>query len=103
LLYLKKGPLFDESSEHDMSGLEYYSTGNFSHIIIGRVEPGSAGDLIGLEKGDEIMAINFKPVTKMTLEEIDSIFKSRDGRGVLLEIFHDNRYDKVILTLKRRI
>lgn len=102
-LYIKKGPLFDEPFEHDMSGLEYYSTGNFSHIIIGRVEPGSAGDLIGLEKGDEIMSINFKPVAKMTLEEIDSIFKSRDGRGILLEIFHDNRYDKVILTLKRRI
>jgi hypothetical protein len=103
VLYLKKGPLFDEPFEHDMSGLEYYSTGNFAHIIIGRVEPGSAGDLIGLEKGDEIMAINFQPVTKMTLEEIDSIFKSRDGRGILLEIFHDKRYDKVILTLKRRI
>jgi hypothetical protein len=102
-LYLKKGLLFDEPFEHDMSGLEYYSTGNFSHIVIGRVEAGSAGDLIGLEKGDEIMSINFKPVTKMTLEEIDSIFKSRDGRGILLEIFHDNRYDKVILTLKRRI
>ena len=56
-----------------------------------------------LEKGDEIMSINFKPVAKMTLEEIDSIFKSRDGRGILLEIFHDHRYDKVILTLKRRI
>jgi hypothetical protein len=102
-LYLKKGPLYDEPFEHDMSGLEYYSVGNFSHVVIGRVEPGSAGDLIGLEKGDEIMSINFKSVTKMTLEEIDSIFKSRDGRGLLLEIFHDNRYDKVILTLKRRI
>ena len=102
-LYLKKRALFNEPSEHDMSGLEYYSTGNFAHIVIGRVEPGSAGDLIGLEKGDEIMSINFKPVAKMTLEEIDSIFKSRDGRGILLEIFHDHRYDKVILTLKRRI
>jgi len=103
LLYLKKGVLFDEPFEHDMSGLEYYSTGNFSHVVISRVEPGSAGDLIGLEKGDEIMSINFKPVMKMTLEEIDTIFKSRDGRGLLLEIYHDKRYDKVILTLKRRI
>jgi hypothetical protein len=103
LLYLKKGVLYNEPFEHDMSGLEYYSTGNFSHVVISRVEPGSAGDLTGLEKGDEIMAINFKPVAKMTLEEIDSIFKSRDGRGLLLEIYHDKRYDKVILTLKRRI
>lgn len=102
-LYLRRGPLFKEPFEHDMSGLEYYSTGNFSHVIISRVEPGSAGDEIGLQKGDEIMSINFKSVTKMSLEEIDSIFKSRDQRGLLLEIYHDKRYDKVILTLKRRI
>lgn len=102
-LYLKPGPLFKEPFEHDMSGLEYYSAGNFSHVIISRVEPGSPGDQIGLERGDEITAINFKPVEKMTLEEIDAIFRSRDGRGILLEIYHDKRYDKVILTLQRRI
>jgi C-terminal processing protease CtpA/Prc len=104
MLYLKPGILYDDPFEHDMSGLEYYSTGkDFNHVIISRVEPGSAGAEIGLERGDEIMYINFKPVVNMTLEEIDSIFKSRDGRGILLEIYHDKRYDKVILTLKRRI
>ena len=61
------------------------------------------GDAIGLERGDEIISINFKPVEKMSLEEIDALFKSRDNRSILLEVFHDNRYDNVILTLKRRI
>jgi Aspartyl protease/PDZ domain len=103
MLYLKPGPLFKEPFEHDMSGLEYYSAGDYRHVIISRVEPGSAADAIGLEKGDEIMSINFKSVSTMSLEEIDSIFRSRDDRSLLLEIFHDNRYDKVILTLKRRI
>ncbi len=103
-MYIKPGPLKDEPFEHDMSGLEYYATGNdYQHVVISRVEPGSAGDDIGLERGDEIVSVNFKAVDKMTLEEIDAIFKSRDNRSILLEVYHDNRYDNVILTLKKRI
>lgn len=104
VLYLKPGQLREEPFEHDMSGLEYFSAGDdYQHVIINRVEPGSPADLIGLERGDEIMSINFKPVSKMSLEEIDAIFRSRDNRSILLEIYHDKRYDNVILTLKRRI
>jgi hypothetical protein len=103
VIYLKPGALYNESFEHDMSGLEYYAAGDFKHVIISRVEPGSAGDEIGLEKGDEIVSVNLKPVAKMSLEDIDTIFKSRDQRTILLEIYHDNKYDNVILTLKRRI
>jgi hypothetical protein len=103
-LYLKPGYNIDDVYEHDMSGLEYYSGGDdLNHVIISRVEPGSPGDEIGLEPGDEIMEINFKPVTKMTLEEIDGIFKSKPDRTLLLEVFHDKKYDNVIITLKRRI
>jgi hypothetical protein len=103
-MYLKPGFLRNEPFEHDMSGLEYFATGDdFHHVVISRVEPGSPGDEVGLEKGDEIISVNFKPVIKMSLEEIDALFKSRDNRSLILEIFHDNRYDNVILTLKRRI
>jgi hypothetical protein len=103
-LYLKPGAHYDEPFEHDMSGLEYFAAGKgYQHVIISRVEPGSTGDEIGLEKGDEIVSVNFRPVSKMTLEEIDSIFKSKDGRTILLEIFHDNKYDNVLITLKRRV
>jgi len=104
VMYLKPGLHYNDPFEHDMSGLEYFATGDgYHHVVISRVEPGSAGDAIGLERGDEITAINFLPVDKMTLEDIDSIFKSKDDRTVLLRIFHDKRYDTVILTLKRRI
>lgn len=103
VMYLKQGALYKEPFEHDMSGLEYYSAEDYKHVIISRVEPGSAADQIGLEKGDEIVTINLRPVSKMSLEEIDTLFKSKDDRSILLEIFHDNKYDNVILTLKRRI
>jgi len=103
-IYLKPGPYFKQPFEHDMSGLEYYADGSsFKHIIISRVEPGSAGDQVGLEKDDEILAINLKPTADMTLEEIDNIFKSQNDRNLLLQVYHDKKYDNVIITLKRRI
>jgi len=104
VIYLKPRGNLNEPFEHDMSGLEYYGAGDdFTHVIISRVEPGSAGDEVGLQRNDEILSINFKPVSKMSLEEIDGIFKSQNDRNLLLEVYHDKKVDKVILTLKRRV
>lgn len=103
-IYLKPGPGFKAPFEQDMSGLEYYADGDgFKRIIISRVEPGSAADKIGLEKDDEIVSINFKLIANMSLEEVDNLFKSQDDRSLLLEVYHDKKYDNVIMTLKRRI
>ena len=103
-MYLKARGNLKDPFEHDMSGLEYYAGGaGLKHVVISRVEPGSASDDIGLAKDDEIMSVNLKPVANMSLEDLDHLFKSGDGRGVLLEIYHDKQYSRVILTLKRRI
>ena len=103
-LYLKANSNFGDPFEHDMSGIEYYAAGeNFKHLVISRVEPGSAADEVGLEKDDEITSINFKPVGDMTIEQIDNIFRSKDERNLLIEVYHDHKFDRVILTLKRRI
>jgi hypothetical protein len=103
-LYLKPNRTFKNPYEFDMSGLEYFAGGdNYQHLIISRVSPGSPAADIGLEKNDEIVSINFKPVSQMGIEEVDGILKSKDERSLLLEIYHDKKYDKVILTLKRRI
>ncbi|MGZ3833801.1 MAG: aspartyl protease family protein, partial [Mucilaginibacter sp.] len=104
VMYLKPNTNFHEAFEHDMSGIEYYAAGNdFRHIIISRVEPGSAADEVGLEKDDEITAINFKPVADMSLEQIDDLLRSKNERNLLIEVFHDHKFDRVILTLRRRI
>ncbi|MFC0518490.1 aspartyl protease family protein [Mucilaginibacter angelicae] len=103
-MYLKPSFTYNDPFEHDMSGLEYYAAGDhLERIIISRVEPGSAADEIGLERDDEIISVNFKPVSKMNLQDIDELFKSKDDRSLLLEVYHDKRVDKVVLTLKRRI
>ncbi|WP_413670495.1 aspartyl protease family protein [Mucilaginibacter sp. Mucisp86] len=103
-MYLKPGSTYNDPFEHDMSGLEYYAAGDhLERIVISRVEPGSAADEVGLERDDEIISINFKPVSRMSLQDIDELFKSRDDRSLLLEVYHDKRVDNVVLTLKRRI
>ena len=103
-LYLKPNANFHDPFEHDMSGIEYYAVGDdYKHIIVSRVEPGSSADELGIEKDDEIVSINFKPVKEMSMEELDGIFRSKDQRNLLIEVYHDHKYDRVILTLRRRI
>ena len=104
LLYLKPRTRLSEAFEHDMSGIEYYAGGEgLKHVVISRVEPGSAGDDIGLARDDEIVSVNFKSVADMSLEELDRLFRSGNGRSLLVEIYHEKKYSRVILTLKRRI
>ncbi len=103
-IYLKPQGNLNAPFEHDMSGMEYYCTGDdLNRVVISRVEPGSAADEVGLEKDDEILAINLKPVTGMTLEQIDTLFKSQNDRSLLLQVVHDSKVDNVVITLKRRI
>lgn len=103
-IYLKPGKRFNEPFEQDMSGLEYVAAGNdFKHIVISRVEPGSAGAAIGLQRNDEIVSINSTPVTDMSIEAIDDIFRSQNNRNVLLGVYKGKKYGKVVLKLKRRI
>ncbi len=103
-LYLKPNYNFKEPFEHDMSGMEYYAAGNnYSRIIVCRVEPGSAADHLGIEKDDEIVAINFKDVGRMSLQEIDEILRSKNDRTLLLDVMHRQVFARVLLTLKRRI
>lgn len=103
-MYLKPTGRVKEPFEHDMSGLEYYFLGDkFDRLIIARVEPGSPGDEVGLQKNDEIVTINFKPADKLSIEEIDNMFRSKEDRSLLLEYIRDKKLYRVVLTLKRRV
>jgi hypothetical protein len=104
VVYAKPNYKFKEPFEHDMSGIEYYASGSdYKRILISRVEPGSAADEAGITANDEITAINLKSVSKMSIVDIDNLFKSRDSRNVLVEICRDKKFETVVLTLKRRI
>ncbi|SMO40636.1 aspartyl protease family protein [Solitalea koreensis] len=103
-MFLKPNLLFNEPFEHDMSGMELISHGTDYHrYIISTVQPGSPADLSGLKKDDEIIYINFKPVSEMSISEIDNLLRSKDKRILLLQIRRKNTTDYVVLTLKRRV
>lgn len=104
VMYLKPNLHFKEKFEHDMSGMSYHAGGkNFDHLIVEKVDEGSTAAEMGVQAQDEIISINFKPVNKMSLQQIDDLLKSRDGRTILLELYRDKITDRVVLTLKRRI
>jgi len=105
-MYLKPITSLKESFEHDMSGMEIGSAGeNYKRLIVTRVEPLSAAEKAGLIIGDEILAINFKPVSEMSLSEIDAMFRSRNGRSFVVDVASKDGKGKerVILTLNKRI
>jgi hypothetical protein len=105
-IYLKPLSTIKEAFEHDMAGMEIGSAGeNYERLIITRVEPKSAAEQAGLMKGDEILAINFKPASEMSLSEIDTMFRSRNSRNFIIEIMPKDgkAKERIILTLKKRI
>ena len=104
MMYVKPNFNISQSFEHDMTGLSYHAAGkNLDHLVIEKVDEGSPAEELGILENDEIISINFKPVSQMSLQQIDELFKSRNDRSILLELYRDKITGRVLLTLKRRI
>lgn len=105
-LYLQPSLGFNEPFEYDMTGIQLAFAGEkFNRIFIYDVDRGSVADKVELKRGDEILAINFQPVSELSMDKIEAIFHSYDNRGLMLEIFSSssNKRERVFMTLKRRI
>lgn len=55
-------------------------------FVVAEVRPGSPADMAGLMKGDEVVKINGKASFKYKLYEVVSLFSSKAGRTIYLEI-----------------
>lgn len=103
-IYLKPNAFFNTAFEHDMSGMELYASGSdFKRYFINRIEPQSPADEFGLQKNDEVLSINFRPVSMMSFDEITEMLKSKEGRNLYFEIQRGKENLRGIITLKRRI
>lgn len=105
-LFLRPNSTYKEAFEHDLSGMElaYYAP-DYTRLFIARIETGSAASDCGLMPDDEILAINFKQIKEMNIDEINKLFHSRDGRSIALTVLPhgETKTSLIIMTLKRRI
>lgn len=110
-LYLKKKGSFKGKSDHDMSGMEIYIDHDIlldgknpvDRYYIGRIEPGSPAEEIGITAGDQINSIDFRSMRTFTLNELTELLRERDGKQLVIEIERKTKRFFVVLTLKRRI
>lgn len=103
-LYLKNATKLNNKFEHDMSGIEVYiNTSPYIAFFVARVEPGSPAEESGIKPNDQIMSIDFKPVSMYSLSELTELLKSGDGKNVLIEINRQGERKIFLIKLKKRI
>ena len=104
-LLLRPNTKFHEPFEHDMSGLDLLATGDDYHrFLILRVLPGSPAATAGLEADEELLTVNFLPVSVFSLTQLDRMLHSEDGRVLLLVLRRpDGNLHTTTLRLKRQI
>ncbi len=100
-MILEPGAAAGEPFDVDMSGLLLRAEGSgLDQLIIEQVREGSPAALVGIEAGDQLMAMNGRPVT---LEQAMEMLRTRDGYILPLTLDRDGRKLEKQLTLKQDI
>ncbi len=103
-IYLKPNSHSKATFEHDMSGMEVFvQQGNPNLYFVGRIEPDSPAEHAGILTNDQLLSLNFKPVTDYNLDDIDQMLKAGDGKRIILQLGRADKMLYKILILKRRI
>jgi len=103
-LYYRKNQNFNNQFEFDMSGIEIRATGQkLNHFIISQLRKDSPATKVDLQLGDEIVAINGHLTKELTLGEVNSFFRSREGRRIRLELLRDDQKMVRKIRLERAI
>lgn len=103
-MYFKKGGQFNRPFEHDMSGIELYTQEDKTrHYYISRIEPDSPAEKAGIMVDDEIVFINFQPAASYKLNDVNNLFKSADGKTIILSIYRNKELIVKVFKLKQRI
>ena len=100
-MILEPGAGIDEPFDIDMSGLLLRAEGiELDQLIIEQVREGSPAALVGIEAGDELVAMDGQQVT---LEQAVRLLRTRDGYVLPLTLDRDGRKLEKQLTLKQDI
>lgn len=93
-----------ESFEHDMSGLEIRAAGkNFDRFFVKHVDDHSPAALAGIKSGDELVFINNKNVSTMTISDIVRLLSQKEGKSVEVFVRRNGTLNFFYFTLERFI
>lgn len=86
-IYLKKGKDYKKGFEYNMSGIEVKTTGtHLDSFVIQSIRKNSPSERAGLLKEDKILMLNGHSPSALTLNDINSSFRSKEGRKIKMII-----------------
>jgi len=96
--------LMRESFEHDMSGLELRARGeSFRNYYVDKILPNSPAEMAGLQEGDEVLFVNSKSTSELTVSDIYKILQKGEGREVSVLVRRNGQIVIASFVLKRLI
>jgi hypothetical protein len=99
-MILEPTPRFAEPFEIDMSGMELVTDGD--DLLIDDVDEHSSATEAGVRGGDILAAINGRPATEFSLDQIRTMFM-QDGKEYSLTVKREGKPLQIRLKLKRII
>jgi len=94
---------FSDREEYDMSGMLLINGGaDFKTFKVRRTIENSPATAAGLREGDIISAVDGKPTSNLTLEQVRQIFKQK-GRSYRLTVERDGQKIQTKIKLRRLI
>lgn len=104
MLYLQKNRYFSYPFEFNLGGIDLIATGeDYSSFKVINVIENSPAYEAGIRTGDQIIAINGKFTSDLTLSEINTQLRSRPGTRMTFVINRDSQIKKISFKLKRMI
>lgn len=104
-LLLRPNLTFRDPFEHDMAGFEIVASGTeLRRYLVTRILPDSPAAAAGLETNDELVSVNLIPTSQLNLTQVSNLFRSYDGRIMLLVLRRPSgKLFTTALQLRRRI
>lgn len=94
---------FSAPEEYDMSGMLLIAEGNnFKTLKVRHLIEDSPATAAGLREGDVVAAVNGTLASKLSLEQVRTMFK-RDGKSYLLSIKRGDKRIQITIRLRRLI
>ena len=103
---------YNETIEEKTNGIKVYTDSGFENRLkvrfylkpifkVSNIRPNSPAEKAGLKIGDKITEIDNHNMQRMTIEKINKLLKSEEGKTITLEVVRNNKPIKIKFQLKK--